>query len=454
MIQKRDIFLAILCAGSTTLSAMQSVSNVSDVFSEGEAYGNIKYYYIQTDKDKSYANQADTSANANSIGGELGFKTASFRGVHAAVTFMTSNPFFISDNPAAVDTSIIGKDNGARGGDATEGFSVMGEAYVTFDYKGATITYGRKIVKTPLLDAKEVRMLPSTFNGFYSAYSINEKNEVGIDYITGFKQRTSDTFVNIIKHALAEETFAVTGSQNGSLFVADYCYKDEGFKADAYEYYAKNFLNSLYLSAQFDKKAAAQWHFFGQYIKQQSVGNAEENLALENSLSGGKRIRVDAFGAKVVAEFGTLNFMLAYSKVLSRERYHDSLVLPWDGTPLFTNMITSNDLFQSVYGNALKADSIYIGGSEGIKVAYKQDLAFVGLKGFSSTLAFLNTANAKFTHGNQRDYNLVLSYKHTKSFSLALKGIWVQNSAGVDERGVVSQIKLLSQYRVIANYKF
>jgi len=453
MTKSKTLLFAALFA--TSLSANSDANNFIELFSKGEAYGNIKYYYIQTDKDKTYTNQPNTSASANSIGGQLGFKTARFKGFSAAVTFMTTNPFLISDDPAKVDTSIIAKDNGARGGDATKGFAVVGEAYIGFDYKGANVTYGRKVIKTPLLHAKEVRMLPSTFNGLYTSYTINESNKIGFDYITEFKQRTSDEFVNIIEHALGDKTREVTGSDSGYMLMGSYNYKKDALKVNLYDSYAKDFLNSAYIDVLLDRKIEGiKFHMAAQYINQRSIGNAEDNLAKVGSLTDGKKVRSNAFGAIIAGtmDYGTLT--VAYSKVFKDDKYHDSLVLPWDGTPLFTNMITSNDLFQSIYGNALKADSIYIGGSEGIKIAYKQRFDGVGLKGLSLTAAALRTSNSKFTKGTQYDYNAVLAYKYDKVLSFALKGIWVENSATAEQDGTVSQLKQLSQYRVIANYKF
>jgi len=449
----KTTLLAMLFA--TSLSANSDANTLTELFSKGEAYGNIKYYYIQTDKDKSYTNEPSTSAYANSVGGQLGFKTANFRGLSAAVTFMTTNPFLISNDPAKVDTSIIAKDNGARGGDATKGFSVLGEAYIGFSYQGADIKYGRKVLKTPLMHAKEVRMIPSTFNGLYTTYRFDKANNVGFDYITEFKQRTSDTFINIIQHALGEDTRAVTGSDGGYMLMGNYNYTRDTLQFNLYECYAKDFLNSLYLDTIYDTTLEGiRLHIAAQYINQRSVGNAEENLAQTGSITGAKKIRVNAFSALVsgTLSYGTLS--VAYSKVLKDEQYHDSLVLPWDGTPLFTNMITSNDLFQSIYGNALKADSIYIGGSQGIKIAYKQRFDGIGLRGVSLTLAAMRTTNDKFQQGTQYDYNSVVAYKYDKVLSFAIKGIWVENSAVADKDGTVDQLKLLSQYRVIANYKF
>ena len=439
---------------STALLAASDVTTLSEVFSEAQVHGNVKYYYIQTDKDKSYANQANTSAYANSIGGQLGIQTAKLYGFSAGATFMTSNPFLISNDPAKVDTSIIAKDNGARGGDATQGFSVLGEAYIAYNYDGLDISYGRRTIKTPLMHAKEVRMLPSTFNGFYSSYKLNTSLKFGFEYITGFKQRTSDKFVNIIKHALGDNTIAVTGSDSGAMFMADYNYKSQDYKFNIYDCYAQDFINSVYVDGgTYLGFKGMKLSLDAQYINQKSIGNADTNLAKLGSITGGKKISVNAAALKFSTKYANAKFTFAYSKVLKSDTKHDSLVLPWDGTPLFTNMITSNDLFQSVYGGALKADSVYIGGSQGVKFAYKQSYDSFGFKGFSSTLAFLNISNSRFAK-DQRDYNVVLSYKYAKEFSLALKGIWVQNNTGAATDGTITQLKLLSQYRVIANYKF
>jgi len=446
MKNKLIFFLLLL---SSTLFATSEVNTFAEVFSEGKVSGNIKYYYIQTDKDNEVA--PDTSAHANSVGGKLSFDTASLYGVSGGLTFMTTNPFLLPDT---VDTSIIGKDNGVRGGDATDGFSVLGEVYLRYAYQDFDFILGRKVVKTPLIHAKEVRMLPSAVEGAFISYKVNEKSSVGFAYLSRFKQRTSSVFTNIIEHALGANTQAVTGTTNGYVGMLDYEYKRDNATFKAYDYYAKDFMNSLYFDTSYKTKvSASEVNLAAQYIHQNSIGNADTNLAKAGSVTLGKQINVNAFGLRASSKIKEATFLLAYSNVLKNNDKHDSLVLPWDGTPLFTNMITSNDLFQSLYGNALKADTIYIGGSQAVKIAYKQNFDSFGLKGLSSSVAYLNTSNSKFIK-SQHDYNAVLAYKYDKSFTLALKGIWVQNATSADAIGAISQIKLLSQYRVIANYKF
>lgn len=434
---------------SSALLATSEVSTLSAVFSEAKTSGNIRYYYIQTDKEHESA--ADTSAYANSLGGQLRFDTASLYGFSAGATFMTTNPFLLGPN---VDTSIIGKDNGARGGNAEASFSVLGEGYLAYNYKDLGLVLGRKVLKTPLIHAKEVRMLPSAVQGAFANYKLNKKSKIELAYLDKFKQRTSDRFVNIVEHDLGANTEAITGSKSGFVAMGGIDYNGAAWRLKAYDYYSKDFMNSAYIDAEYRLKIKdTKVSFAGQYIKQDSVGNADTNLAKSTSLTGGKSLSTNAIGLKATLALSSAKFTLAYSNLLKDDAKHDSLVLPWDGTPLFTNMITSNDLFQSIYANAFKADSVYIGGSSGIKVAYSQKFDSLGLNGVSTHLGYLNTSNAKFQK-DQNDYNAVLAYKYDKQFSLAFKGIWVQNNTGASADGTISQIKLLTQYRVIANYTF
>jgi len=437
------------------VASSQAADSIGSWFEEGSTKANIKYYYIDTNKD--IPNKPSTSAHANSVGGQLGYTTGNWNGFQTGATFMTTNGFAL---PNAVDTSILARDNGVRldgdpsGNTAQKSFAVLGEAFIKYGYQDFSVLYGRKVINTPLINAKEVRMLPSAIQGILVDYSLNDETKVGASYLTHFKQRTSDVFVNIVKHALGDNTRAVTGDDEQDVFILDGFFQGEKVSLKAYNYYTDDFMNSLYLETGYKNKLDSKLSYSAdaQFINQKSVGTADDNLAEPLSLTGGKRIGVNAFGLKTDITYGESSLGLAFSKVLSNSDRHDSLVLPWDGTPLFTNMITSNDLFQSNYGKALNADSIYIGGSAGVKLAYTQKYDFTGVKGFKTVLSYLNVDNSKFLN-NQRDYNAVVSYG-VGDFSLALKGIWVRHNSSANTQGTVSQIDKLTQYRVIANYKF
>lgn len=440
-------------------SSIQASDSFKQWFEDGTVKGDVRYYYIETKKDK--ADGSHSSAHANAVGGQLNYTTGSWNGFQSGVTFMTTNGFAL---PSSVDTSILGRDNGVRlendasGEIAQDSFSVLGEAFIKYSYKDFNALYGRKVIKTPLMDAKDVRMLPSAVQGVFVDYTLECGTVAGASYLTHFKQRTSSVFTNIVKHALGDQTISVTGNDKGEVIAVDAVYKDEIASFQVYDYYAADFINSLYIDAAYKNKFGSGFGYTvsGQYINIRSVGNAETNLAQSGSATGGKKISSNLLGWKMDISYDESALALSYSKVLSDGDRHDSLVLPWDGTPLYTNMITSNDLFQSNYGKALNADSIYIGGSEGIKLAYVQKYDFTGVQGFKTVFSYLYADNDKFAHP-QRDYNAVIAYG-TGDFSLALKGIWVRNnsSQSFSPTGVetVSQDNKLTQYRVIANYRF
>jgi len=456
-----------LIAMSASAATTTDVTNPVDWFAEGEAHGNIKYYFIETQKRSS--GKDDFKAYANSIGGKLGYTTAKLYGFSLGATFMTTNPFAL---PSVVDTSIIGRDNGVQGGDPTEGFSVLGEAYLDYKHQGFNAWYGRRVEKTPLVNPKEVRMIPSSIEGGDISYSFENGLKLGAGYLDKFKQRTSSRFHNMIKHALGDKAIAITGSDRGSVIPAYLEWRDAHHTVRVYNYFTQDFVNSTYFDAVHKHQVNEDFTWFAgiQGMHQHGIGYAKSatfsaGLADKNApdIQANADINARFFGLKAGATFNESSFLLAYTNVLgSRDNEHNSLALPWDGTPLFTDMITSNDLFTSNYGQGMTSSGGYIAGTSGIKAGYTQKYDFTGVKGFKSVLSYAYYDNNNFVDA-QQDINLVLAYG-ISDFSLALKGIWVKNNAGntaadtdvkAGETGAsISQIDHLDQYRVIANWKF
>jgi len=443
----------ILMSALLVSSSIYASDSLESWFSEGSVKGNVKYYYIETKKDKL---SGDTSAHSNAIGGKLNFTTGDLYGFQTGATFMTTNGFAL---PNSVDTSTIGRDNGVReqgsasGNIAQDSFAILGEVFLKYTYQNLSLLYGRKVIKTPLIHAKEVRMLPSAVQGAFSEYKIDDFN-IELSYLTHFKQRTSDNFMNIVEHALGADTKLITGDSKGEVIVFDTTYKNENIAFKFYNYYADDFINSIYIDGGYKAKLEnISYSIDAQYINQTSIGHADNYFASIGSVTGAKKIDSNAYGLKLGLKVSESKVSFAFSQVQKDSSKHDALVLPWDGTPLFTNTITSNNLFVSNYAKGLTADSLYIGGSRGLNCTYVQTYDFTGIKGIKTALAYLNIHNDRFAN-NQQDYNAVLAYGRG-DFSLALKGIWVNNNTSAKADGTVNhQDSKLTQYRVIANYKF
>jgi len=449
---RKSLLLSTLIA-----SSLYSADTITQMFSEGKVDGNIKYYYIETNKNKDNLNQKNSSAHSNSLGGKISYTTDKLYGIDMGATFMTTNPFAL---PNDVDTSTIGRDNaiqqGLSAGDeaAQKGFSVLGEAYIRYSREFFDIWYGRQVIKTPLIHAKDVRMIPSAVQGTMAKASFENGIVVGAGYLDRFKQRTSSDFINIVKHALGNDTKEITGSDEGYVGVANVEWYNKHHKVRLYNYYSENFMNSSYFDGEHTHAVNDNFSWMGaiQGVHQKSMGHSVDSMN-ENSAKYGGKINAKAFGLKAGVTYDESNFLVAYTSVLEdKANEHNSLVMPYDGTPLFSDMITSNDLFTSNFGKGLTSSAGYISGTNGIKLAYTQKFDFTGLKGFKSALSYAQYDNDAFLKA-QEDYNAVLAYGY-KTFSLALKGIWVKNDTSADAAENITQIESLTQYRVIANFKF
>ena len=436
--------------------SLQAADSIDTWFKEGSAHGNIKYYYIDTAKDG--GNQPTSSQHANSIGGQLGYVTGSLYGLKLGATFMTTNPFSLPNGDLNVDQSIIGKDNGKVPGatvaDGNKGFSALGEVYAQYNRDNYELWYGRKIIETPLIDAKEVRMLPSSVEGAMGSIKLTPQTQLQAGFVDKFKQRTNSRFYNIVEHALGADTHVITGHDRGTVLPASISYKDKAVAVRVYDYYASDFMNSVYADATLSNKldSGISYSASVQAIAQESIGNADSYLA--SSAKYGGKINAQEIGAKLSTTYDESTLMAACTHVFSNSGDHDSLVLPWDGTPLFTNMLTANSLFMSNYGDGMKSDSANIGGTTGLKIGYNQKFDFTGFKGLNAGLSYAHYANGRFPSAEE-DVNGEIVYGIAQ-FSLALKGIWVTHntSMGYDPHATANVNGDLTQYRVIANYKF
>ncbi|OZA01691.1 MAG: hypothetical protein B7X89_12280, partial [Sulfuricurvum sp. 17-40-25] len=438
-----------------TAFSLHAAGSIDTWFKEGLVRGNIRYYYIDTAKE---TGGISSSQHANAVGGQLGYTTGSLYGMKLGATFMTTNPFATPDNPANVDTSIIGRDNGVRvngspnAANADDGFSVLGEAYAQYNRDNYEFWYGRKVITTPLIDAKDVRMLPSAVQGGIGSVKLSDGIDVTAGYIDRFKQRTSNQFTNVVEHALGANTQAITGSSSGYVIPVSLSWKNGALSIRAYDYYAPDFMNSIYMDAMYKDKLNSEYTYTAsvQGIVQEGIGSADSSAA--QAIMGGK-INTKAIGAKVTLMRQETTLVTAYSHIASSSGDHDSMVLPWDGTPIYTNMITSNDLFVSNYGQGLTSDSTYIGGTTGLKFGVIQGFDFTGLKGVKIDLEYAHYDSGRFPKA-QEDINAVVSYGKD-NFSLGLKGMWVTNNTSAKINNTLNvQNDTLTQYRVIANYTF
>lgn len=411
---------------------------------EGSITGNIRYYYIETNK-KSITGE-HSSAYGHSVGGQLKYVTALWNGWQLGTTVMTTQPFAL---PEHVESSSIGQDNGFIGDDPSDGFTILGEAYADYRNESFHGWYGRRAINTPMIGAKDVRMLPSTVQGAQGELFISDRTSISVGYMDRFKQRSSDRFTNILKHALGADTQVITGKEEGYAIPVTLTYKAFPLILNFYNLYVPDFLNTGYTDIEYKGDS---YTLSAQGVMQNSVGNADDNLAQATSVTKGKIIKASGIGMRAEINYKESSFDFVYRNIFRHGSDYDSIITPWDGTLLYAYSSTTNNLGQSFYGNALTAGGAYVGGTKGYKIGYTQNYDFLQLTGFSTHLACAIYTNPRY-RDDQLDIKAIIRYK-IGDWSLEAKGIWIDNDTFTLKDGSVNQVDWLNQYHVIVNYVF
>lgn len=425
-------------------TALWSADSFTSWINEGSLNGNIRYYYIETNK-KSIIGE-HSSAYGHSVGGQLRYSTAVWNGWQLGMTAMTTQPFAL---PEHIESSSIGQDNGFIGDDPSDGFTIVGEAYADYTNESFNGWYGRRAINTPMIGAKDLRMLPSTVEGGNGKLLLSNTTSFSVGYINRFKQRSSDRFTNILKHALGAYTRAITGREEGYAIPLMLTYKSSPWTVNLYDLYLPDFLNTVYNDFEYKKDF---YTLSAQVISQRSVGNADNNLAEATSVTKGKRINALGFGTRAEFKYKESGFDLVYRRIMRDSDSYDSILTPWDGTLMYAYNTTTNNLGQSFYGNALSAGGGVVGGTNGYKIGYTQSYDFLQLKGLTTHLAWSLYQNPRYRE-DQVDMQTNVRYKRG-AWLLEVRCIWIDNDTTALKDGSVNQVDWLNQYHVIVNYAF
>ena len=402
--------------------------------------GYVESYYIHTLRQNS-SNNID--AYSQTVGLELVATTPSWHGLYAEAAMMSDNGIFINDDPSRVDASNLANDVAAVTGNASDkrqNIAALGEAFLGYKHQHYDLKAGRFLYDTPWANQKRVRLVPTTFSGATFTYK-RDSFTLGFDYIGSIKQRTNNSFYNILEHALGVATLTNTGRSKADMMVTHMSI-GEGMRL--YNYHIEDFLNTSYFDY---KRTISGYDFALQAIYQTSVGYfdtaIENGTALDASgsnINKSEGLKSAVFGLKVAKGFGKHKITLASTYNDYSANAYSHFIAPFDGTPLFTDTITGNNLFKSLYGKALAADAGYKAGVLALKGAYGYQIT-EKLKTVLSAARYDNGAAA-----SQTDINAVIAYK-LQGWTLAAKGIWV-----FDEDQNAGQT--FQQYRLIANYPF
>ena len=350
---RKNIVLSAVTLGLLGSISLNAADDINTMFSEGKVSGEIRAFYINRDDNTKADKQIATA-----IGGHLKYETGSYNGLSLGTAFYTTNRVLKgleASNTSTLNNTLLKNDGSS--------YSLLGEAYVQYNAESlgskTSFKIGRQKLNTPLAGADDARMVPNLFEAyvvhnndianttlvaahvtkmapgsFTNAYNGGIVGATaGYTSVAGNTALHQGSFTNMGEWAVSQDTKGVTA-------VAA-IYKNDNLKLQAWDYYAHDILNAIYLQADVKwncslsdsvKPFAAL-----QYIKEDDIGAKYAGTVSSNFV-----------GAKVGASIGALKAYVAYSeqsKASAGEELQNSTITPWGGMPAFTQGMVTRHMF-------------------------------------------------------------------------------------------------------------
>lgn len=269
---------------SSTSQAMSG--DPSPFFRDTTLDWHARTYYLGRD------NFDGSKTQAWAGGGWLTYRSGLFANTfHVGAAFYTSQPIFAPSDQGG--TLLLTDDQDA--------INSLGELYVGMKFGGQDLMIGRQIVDTPLINRRDNRMLPMTFEGatLRSDTGKDAKFEYIAGYLQRFRPRQSNDFETI------SEGFGVDTADVGTPFAWFRYRPTDRWSIAVQDYWVEDIINTGYIESiyQFPRRAVGpQFTLSTNLITQNTVGA---------NLLGGPDYFTYQASARLAADFGdwTLNFI-------------------------------------------------------------------------------------------------------------------------------------------------
>jgi hypothetical protein len=285
----------------------------------------------------------------SAFGGYFGYETASWRNWSVGATIYGSFP--IGNNPA--DRRGLGGLYEADGGQ--EGYAVLGEAYLRYENGAHRLSAGRREMPAyRMVSLSDIRMTPVTHTGVTYDYTGSRGFGAHLGWIRKMKERNETSFVDMAEGARLKESqdgkqlvrgdydpgdFDETGAYIGdgkTMAMGGVALERGPFSFEAWNYYVKDFVNSVYLYGdyRFEPRAGPfAYSLAAQYTRQFEVGR---------HIAGS--IDTWHWGLLARAESPSSVLFIGYNEVAYNEDSYDggTLFVRW-GTPQMFNSFQVQD---------------------------------------------------------------------------------------------------------------
>ncbi len=453
---KKHIALSAIAVGLLSSVGVQAADDLSSMFSEGKASGQIREYSISRDVKTSTA--ADYTRKANAIGGHLKFETAEYKGLSFGTAFYTTNGFALKDNKATnreVDPTLLGRDN--------ESYSLLGEAYLQFKYDNTTFKGGRQKLNTPMAGADDARMVPNLFEAYVLSNTDIAGTTLVVAHANAFAQGTFGRAYNggilaatagysavDTKNQVGKfknmGTYAVGKSTSGVTIASATYTGIKGLKVQVWDYYAYDILNAIYADASFSWDClitdSVKPFVAAQMIKEDDIGKK-----YLKELGGTGKIDSMYWGAKVGAKVENFTAYIAYSETGKNSAtdkvngaYQNAIISPWGGMPAYTQgMVTRH---------------VFLAGTKATKYAASYNFKAFGpdLKTVLYYADYDIDKNNGYTVGDtdEMGFDIIYNTGFVKNLQLRLRGNYSDDFNVATNGTTVGW----DEYRFIANYNF
>lgn len=447
-------YLALSMVASTLLMAggvivpVEPVVGVAAEQDYGEIFGQSRTFYL----DRTYSGSLVNNRSSLATGGYIGYKTPDFNGFTAVVAAYGTYGFDIHDE----DASVAGASayDPALYGDNFENYAFIGQLYLNYAFGNTNIKIGRQQLDTPMVGSDDARMIPNLFEAAVLSNTDIDDTTLILAHIT---RETVGTFANVYPASLPSlaiqggygygykegtngrfaDMGVITlgaGTDTAGVTASAIIYKGiENLTLQAWDYYAYDILNAVYLQADYgwncllnnDVKMTAS----AQYINERDVGD---------QLAG----NVDSnYGAvKLNAAYGALSGYAAYSQAADSDgTMNGGILTPWGGMPAFTQGMVTRHMFFA------DTDATKVSGTYSFK-----EMTDLDLKASVYYISFNVGEVATYASGlSSSESGFDIEYQATKVLNLRFRGNFPRDFGDTAD-GPYNW----DEYRLIANYNF
>lgn len=438
---KKNIAISVITIGLLSSVNVNAAEDLSSMFSEGKTSGQIRTFSIDREYNGSAGNT--THRNGTALGGKLKFETAAYEGLSFGTALYTTNEVGASPEK---DPTLFGVNS--------EGYSILGEAYLQYKRGNTTFKGGRQKLDTPLAGSDDARMLPNLFEAYVLINTDVPDTTLIAAHVTKFAQGTfgraygggllavtAGYSVTDDKNQVGDfvnmGTYALGTATNGVSVVSATYAGIENLKVQLWDYYAHDILNAVYGQADFSWKC----------LLNDSVKNTLSAQVINENEVGDKiagKVSGMYVGAKLATKIENFSAYVAYSQTSANSSTDaattNAIITPWGGMPAFTQGMVTRHMF--------------LAGTTASKVVASYNWKAFG-PDLSTTLYYSNYTMADYngyTNGDASESGFDFIYKPAivKNLNLRLRGNFA-DSFNVATTGATTG---WSEYRFIANYNF